>query len=182
MKKSAKLLLESKTPEEYVENALKCRLTPPEKAKLTRLWREKTGYTQEELIHARNRNEYWKKRKVQGAAARTKKRMQQHDYSLASTIEWTPERIEEFIKLNRKDAFGRYLHRDWELAMHFGTSIPSIQYMRRKYNKVRKMLGPGARHARILEYMGCSEMVLQRGGPQARQRSFAKQPQRSRSS
>ncbi len=174
MKKSEKLLLESKTPDEYVANALISRFSPSEKARLTRIWMERTGYTREDLVLARNRNEYWKKRKMQGAAVRTKKRMQMHDYSLAPTVDWTPERIDEFIRLNRKDAYGRYTHRDWELAMHFGTSIPSIQYLRRKYNRIRKMLGPGARKARIMEYMQCSELVLQRGGPRTRQRAAAK--------
>jgi len=97
--------------------------------------------------------------------------MNAHDYSHGKAILWTRENLAEFLELNRKDAYGRYLHRDWELAAHFGTSIPSIQYVRRKYNKVRRMLGPKARSEKILDYLSCSEVVLQHGGPAARKRT-----------
>ncbi len=172
MKKSEKLILESTSPDEYVENSLKSRLKPAEKAKLARLWMEATGYTRDDIIRARNRNSYWRKRKMEGAAERTKRRMETHDYSQGKNIEWSREHIAEFLKLNRKDSYGRYVHRDWELAKYFGTSIPSIQYLRRKYNKVRKMLGPNSRREKIIEYMRCSELVLQHGGPKSRKRSI----------
>lgn len=168
MKKSEKLIIESATPDEYVANSLKSKLKPADKAKLARIWMERTGYTREDIIRARNRNAYWRKRKMEGAAERTRRRMQEHDYSKGKAIEWTRERIEEFIALNRKDAYGRYIHRDWELAQHFETSIPSIQYMRRKYNKIRKMLGLSAKRDKVIDYMSCSELVLQRGGPKSR--------------
>jgi len=170
MKKSEKLIIESATPDEYVENSLKSKLKPAEKARLARIWMERTGYTREDIIRARNRNAYWKKRKMEGATERTKRRMLEHNYSEGTAKEWTRERIEEFISLNRKDAYGRYIHRDWELAQHFGTSIPSIQYMRRKFNKIRKMLGPGAKKSKVIDYMSCSELVLQHGGPKSRKR------------
>ena len=170
MKKSERMILESKTPDEYVANSLKSRLSPAEKAKLARLWMQETGFKREDIIHARNRSEYWQKRKMAGATERTKRRMAQHDYSNGKTIIWTREDLAEFLSLNRKDTYGRYLYRDWELAAHFGTSIPSIQYLRRKCNKVRKMLGPGARRDKIIDYMSCSELVLQRGGPKALKR------------
>jgi hypothetical protein len=73
--------------------------------------------------------------------------------------------LKEFLDLNGKDKSGRYLHRDWELANHFGTTIPSVQYLRRKYLRVRELLGPRARKEKILEYMVSSEIVLQNGGP-----------------
>jgi hypothetical protein len=170
MRKSERLILDSQSPDEYVSNSLKSRLSPAEKAKLARLWMERTGYTREDIIQARNRNAYWRMRKMQGAAERTKRRMETHDYSRGKNIEWTRERLAEFLTLNRKDAYGRYLRRDWELAAHFGTSIPSIQYLRRKYNKVKKMLGPSAKREKILDYMSCSELVLQHGGPKSRRR------------
>ncbi len=171
MKKSEKLILESATPDEYVENSLKSRLKPAEKARLARLWMQATGFTREDIIRARNRNSYWRKRKMEGASERTKRRMETHDYSQGKNIEWSREHIAEFLNLNRKDSYGRYIHRDWELAEHFSTSIPSIQYLRRKYNKVRKMLGPSARREKIIEYMQCSELVLQHGGPKSRKRA-----------
>lgn len=170
MKKSERLILESSDPDEYVLNSLKSRLTPAEKARLARLWMENSGYTREDIIQARNRNTYWRKRKMDGAAERTKRRMEEHNYSQGGNIEWTREHLTEFLTLNRKDAYGRYLHRDWEIAEHFGTSIPSIQYLRRKFNKVRKMLGTGARKEKVIEYMSCSELVLQHGGPKSRKR------------
>ncbi|GAB6277422.1 MAG: hypothetical protein SAMD01599839_19620 [Rectinema sp.] len=176
MKKSEKLILESSNPDEYVSNSLKSRLSPAEKAKLARLWMENTGYTRDDIIRARNRNIYWRKRKMEGAAERTRRRMEEHDYSQSKNIEWTREHIAEFLTLNRKDMYGRYLHRDWELAAQFETSIPSIQYLRRKYNKVRKMLGPAARREKIIDYMSCSELVLQHGGPKSRKRKRSSLP------
>ena len=167
MKKAERMILESRTPDEYVENSLKSRLSHAEKAKLARLWMQGTGFNREDIIHARNRSEYWRKRKMAGTRERTKRRMAQHDYSKGKTIVWTRENIAEFLSLNRKDAYGRYLYRDWELAALFSTSIPSIQYLRRKFNKVSKMLGPGARRDKVIDYMSCSELVLQRGGPKA---------------
>jgi hypothetical protein len=170
MRKSERLILESQTPDEYVSNSLKSRLSPAEKAKLARLWMENTGYTRNDIIQARNRSLYWRKRKMEGAAERTKRRMEEHDYSQGKNVEWSREHIAEFLTLNRKDAYGRYLRRDWELAAHFETSIPSIQYLRRKYNKVKKMLGPGSKREKIIDYMSCSELVLQHGGPKSRKR------------
>jgi len=164
--------LDSRNPEEYVQNSLKSRLSPAEKAKLARLWMESTGYTREDIIQARNRSTYWRKRKMEGAAERTKRRMEQHDYSQGKNIEWTRERLDEFLTLNRKDAYGRYLRRDWELAEHFGTSIPSIQYLRRKYNKVKRcsVLEPNVRRFSItwvVPSLCCSTEVRNRAGEEA---------------
>jgi len=168
MKKFEKLILESMTPEEYVTNSLKSHFSASEKARLARIWMQKTGFSKDDILRARNRNEYWRVRKMEGSGERTKRRMESHDYSQGKNVVWTRENIEEFLSLNRKDSFGRYFHRDWELAQRFRTSIPSIQYLRRKYNKVRKMLGPNARREKIIEYMRCSELVLQHGGPKFR--------------
>ena len=80
-------------------------------------------------------------------------------------MQWTSERIQEFLDLNKKDSSGRYIQKDWELANHFDTSIPSIQYLRRKYLRVRELLGPRARKEKIIDYMGRSEIILMSGGP-----------------
>lgn len=165
MKKWEKIILESKTPDEYVENSRKSRLPPAEKAKLARQWMESTGFTKADILYARNRNPYWKKKKMEGADERTRRRLDLHDYSRGRSIHWTPHLMQEFLELNKKDSMGRYIHKDWELASHFNTSIPSIQYLRRKYIKVRQLLGPRARKEKILEYMSCSELVLANGGP-----------------
>lgn len=149
-------------------NSLKSNLAPSEKAKLARIWMERSGYTKEDILYARNRNEFWKKKKMEGSAERTKRRLGEHDYSSGAMVEWTAEKLKDFVELNRKDSSGRYLHKDWELAQHFGTSIPSIQYLRRKYLRVRELLGPRARKEKILDYMASSEIILQQGGPKKR--------------
>lgn len=165
MKKWEKLILESSTPEEYVERSLRSKLTPAEKAKLARQWMETTGFTKSDILYARNRNPFWKKKKMEGAEERTRRRLGMHDYSRGRTVQWTKERLQEFLELNKRDAADRYLHKDWELASHFDTSIPSIQYLRRKYLRVRELLGPKARKEKIVEFMASSEIVLTNGGP-----------------
>lgn len=165
MKKWEKIILESRTPEEYVDNSLKSRLLPAEKARLARQWMDATGFTKADILYARNRHPYWKKKKMEGADERARRRLDMHDYSRGRTAEWTPKRLQEFLDLNKKDSSGRYIHKDWELASHFGASIPSIQYLRRKYIKVREILGPRARKEKILAYMGYSEIILSNGGP-----------------
>ena len=160
MKKWEKIILESKTPEEYIENLLKLKLRSVEKAKLALAWMDATGYTKEDILYARNRNPYWKKKKMEGAEERTARRLSTHNYSEGAPIVWTRELLEEFLELNKKDAGGHYLYKDWELAEHFCTTIPSIQYMRRKYLRVKSLLGPRARKDKVLEYLGRSEVVL----------------------
>ncbi len=165
MKKYEKIILDSRTPDEYVDNSLKSKLTPAEKAALARVWMQQTGFTKEDILHARNRHPYWKKKKMEGADERTQRRLAMHDYTKGKTVVWDQRKLQEFLELNKKDASGRYVHKDWELAKRFGTTIPSIQYMRRKYKKVRDLLGPKARKEKIIEYMGYSEIVLSNGGP-----------------
>lgn len=160
MKKWEKIILESKTPEEYIENSLKSKLKPAEKAKLALAWMDATGYTKEDILYARNRNPYWKKKKMEGAEERAARRLSTHNYSEGAPIVWTRELLEEFVELNKKDSGGHYLYKDWELAEHFCTTIPSIQYMRRKYLRVKSLLGPRARKDKVLEYLGRSEVVL----------------------
>lgn len=168
MKKWEKAILESSTPDAYVENSLRSKLSPSQKAVLARQWMAATGYTKADILYARNRNPYWKKRKMEGAGERTRRRLDVHDYSRGQAIDWTEQRIKEFLELNRKDASGRYIHKDWEIASHFGTTIPSVQYLRRKYLRVRELLGPKARKEKIVEFMGSSEIVLANGGPAKR--------------
>jgi hypothetical protein len=170
MKKWEKTILESGTPDEYVANSLKSNLSPSAKAKLAREWMERTGYDTSDILYARNRNPYWKKKKMEGSSERTQKRLELHDYSSNESISWTTDRLQEFLDLNKKDTAGRYINKDWEIAQHFGTSIPSIQYLRRKYLRVREILGPRTRKEKVLEYLGSSEVVLQSGGPKKKSR------------
>src|SRR5512137_991233 len=132
MTKTETAILASKTPEDYIDRSLKARLPPAAKAKLARLWMEATGYTKEDILRARNRHPYWKKKKMEGSAERTRKRLAAHDYSGGSAVQWDEALVSEFLGLNKKGSDGRYEYKDWQLAEHFGATIPSIQYMRRK--------------------------------------------------
>jgi hypothetical protein len=165
MKKWEKIILGSRTPQEYVANSLRSKLAPAEKARLARQWMESTGFEKSDILYARNRNPYWKLKKRDGADERTRRRLVLHDYSRGSPKAWSEELLKEFLDLNGKDASGKYLRKDWELANHFSVSIPSIQYLRRKYLRVRELLGPRVRKEKIIQYMGSSEIVLSRGGP-----------------
>lgn len=171
MNKKEQAVLDSKTPEEYVDRSLRSKLGAARKAQLSRMWLEMTGYSHDDILYARNRHPYWKKRKLEGAAERTRKRMDMHDYSGAREQAWTPARISEFLELNRKDRAGSYLHKDWELANHLRTSIPSIQYMRRKYRKVVALIGTRVGKPRLIQAMGLSELLLSRGELPARRKS-----------
>jgi len=163
MTKAESSILESRTPEEYIDRSLKAKLSPAAKARLARLWMESTGYTKEDILRARNRHPYWKRKKMEGSAERTKRRLASHDYSRGGSVEWNSALVEEFLSLNGLDAEGRYEHKDWELAERFGATIPSIQYMRRKLRKVREILGPRAGTGRVVEYLLRAESVLSRG-------------------
>jgi hypothetical protein len=163
MTKTENAILASKTPQEYIDRSLKARLTPAAKAKLARLWMESTGYTKEDILRARNRHPYWKKKKMEGSAERTKKRLEHHDYSGGLAVQWNEGLVSEFLGLNKKMPDGRYMYKDWQLAEHFGATIPSIQYMRRKYSKVSKLLGSQASRSKMVEYLLRAESVLSRG-------------------
>lgn len=163
MTKTEMTILESRTPQDYIDRSLKARLTPAAKAKLARIWMESTGYSKEDILRARNRHPYWKKKKMEGSAERTKKRLAAHDYSGGSAVQWDERLVSEFLGLNRKGPDGRYEHKDWQLAERFGATIPSIQYMRRKLSKVAEILGSKAPRPKVVEYLLRAESVLSRG-------------------
>jgi hypothetical protein len=163
MTKTETTILESKTPADYIDRSLKARLSPAAKAKLARLWMESTGYTKEDILRARNRHPYWKRKKMEGSAERTRKRLAAHDYSGGASVQWDSGLVSEFLGLNKRDAEGRYLQKDWQLAERFGATIPSIQYMRRKLSKVEGLLGARASQGKVIEYLLRAESVLSRG-------------------
>ncbi len=163
MTKSEETILNAADPTAYIETSLKSRLPPAAKARLARLWMEKTGYTKEDILRARNRHPYWRKKKMEGSVERTRRRLAAHDYSGGVEVAWTRERVDEFLSLNGKDKNGRYAMKDWQLAEHFHASIPSIQYMRRKCRKVESLLGARASRAKVLDYLMRAESVLKRG-------------------
>lgn len=163
MTKAETAILGAKNPAEYIEASLKSRLSPAAKAKLAKTWMEKTGYSREDILYARNRHPYWRKKKMEGSVERTRRRLAAHDYSTGDARPWTRGRVEEFLSLNAKGKDGRYERKDWQLAERFGASIPSIQYMRRKCRKVEDLLGSRASHAKVVDYLLCAESVLSRG-------------------
>jgi hypothetical protein len=115
-------------------------LTPGRKAYITRLWLEKKKYSIEDIKRARNRHPYWKKKKMEGSSERNELRRQEHDYRGNGSLEWDEKTVKEFINMNKKDKKGNYVHKDFELAQHFNTTIPSIQHYRRKYNMAMNIL------------------------------------------
>lgn len=140
MSKAKNILLNCKNPAEYIDKCIKSSLTRYEKAAATIEWRKITGFTLEDIKYARHRHPYWKKKKHKGAKERNMKRHEDYNFSDPEyVIDWTVDLIEEFILLNRKEN-GIYINKDRELAKHFETTIPSIQYMRRKYNFALKLL------------------------------------------
>ena len=163
MTKTETAILDSKTPEDYIDRSLKARLPPAAKAKLARLWMETTGYTKEDILRARNRHPYWKRKKMEGSAERTRRRLAAHDYSGGASVQWDQALVTEFLGLNRKGGDGRYVQKDWQLAERFGATIPSIQYMRRKLSKVELLLGARASQGKVVEYLLRAESVLSRG-------------------
>ncbi len=133
-------LLKCNTPAEYIDKCIKSSLSRYDKAAVTIEWRKLKGFTIEDIKYARHRHPYWKKKKHKGAKERNMKRYEEYDFSDPEyIIDWSDDLIEEFISLNRKED-GIYINKDHELAKHFGTTIPSIQYIRRKYNKALKVL------------------------------------------
>lgn len=133
-------LLKCKTPAEYIDKCIKSSLSRYEKAVVTTEWKKITGYTIDDIKYARHRHPYWKKKKHKGARERNMKRYKEYDFSDPDFfIIWTDELLEQFVLKNKKQS-GIYINKDHELAKHFRTTIPSIQYLRRKYNKALKVL------------------------------------------
>jgi hypothetical protein len=163
MTKTESTILESKTPEDYIDRSLKARLSPAAKAKLARQWMEATGYSKEDILRARNRHPYWKRKKMEGSAERTRRRLAEHDYSGGASVQWDAALVSEFLSLNRRGPDGRYEQKDWQLAERFNATIPSIQYMRRKLSKVEGLLGARASQGKVVEYLLRAESVLARG-------------------
>lgn len=133
-------LMKCKTPEEYIDKSIKSSIPRGKKASVTREWCRLNGYTIEDIKYARHRHPYWKKKKQQGYKERNIERFNKYDFSNPEYfIVWDDELISEFVQMNKK-VKGIYLQKDRELAEHFKTTIPSIQYLRRKYCKALKIL------------------------------------------
>ncbi len=167
-------ILSAENPAEYIEASFRSRLCPADKARLSRLWMEKTGYTRADILYARNRHPYWRREKMEGAALRTRDRLASHNYSKGGSIRWTRDRIEAYLDFDVPRKAGGYEKKDWEVALHFGTSIPSIQYMRRKIRKAKALLDGRAARETLVAYLLCAESVLSQGALAARKAAAAK--------
>ena len=165
MTKNEQRLFNSRNPNEYIDNSLRVKLRPSEKAKVTRMWLAKTKYTIEDIQHARNVHPYWKKKKMEGSYERNEYRKSFHDYTKYGTVEWDEKTIKEFIQMNKKDKSGRYVNKDHEMARHFNSTIPGIQHYRRKYNMAIKILDKEKEKPttkRIYDLIVQSEQILRR--------------------
>lgn len=163
LSKTEQAILNAKTPEDYVDLSVRSKLPPRAKARLAKDWMRKTGCSVEDIVRARNRHPYWKAKKQENASERAKNRLAMHSYAAGSEIEWTSELVAEFLEKNRRDKDGNYVYRDWQLAEHFGTTIPSIQYMRRKFIRLQGAVGAQAlKKNKLVESMKRSEVVLKK--------------------
>jgi DNA-binding protein HU-beta len=156
-------VMAARTPDEYVDESVRSRLPPRAKARLAKVWMRKTGYSVDDIVHARNRHPYWKQKKQENAADRARSRLARHSYSGGGEVEWTAESIGEFLDMNRKDKDGNYAYRDWQIAERFNSTIPSIQYMRRKLIRLQTAArGEPLSKNRLVDSMKRSEVVLKR--------------------
>ena len=140
---SEKQILNARTPDEYIHRSLYSDVPRGRKTVLCRQWKEKTGFTSEDIQYARNRHPYWKDKKMSGWQERNQKRWSEHDYRKVkkNRIEaFESDVIEKFCMLNKKDKNGNYLMKDWEIAKELKLSIPSVQHWRRKYLLVLRLL------------------------------------------
>jgi len=134
-------VLNSKTPEQYIDRCLNSKIKRGRKIALAKEWMEKTGHTVEDIKHARHRHPYWKKKKQEGYQVRNMARWSEFDYTedRGHGIAWPDKDIKKFLEVDVKDKNGKYIHCDRELAKMFETTIPSIQHMRRKRNLIFKI-------------------------------------------
>lgn len=170
-----KRILLATTPMEYIDKSIKSRLNSREKARLALLWMRKTGYTAKDIRDARNRHPYWRSIKMSGNLERTERRFRKHNYRQSkSKKKWDIEKVQMFLELNIKDKNGNYIYKDWQIAKKLRTSIPSVQYWRRKRNMILKILGSNATPMGILEYLSVSEQYLRKDMNMRRKKSDRK--------
>jgi len=163
--KEEKMLLKARTPKDYIDKSLKCKISPGRKAFVTRHWLDKKSYTIEDIKYARNRHPYWKGKKMEGTAERNAMRTQEHNYSSGNNLFWDEELIKTFITANKKDKKGNYINKDWELARDFECTIPAIQHMRRKYNMAVKIITSSkgtVTTKRLIDHLMLGESVLRK--------------------
>lgn len=153
-----KKLLSAKNPAQYIQRSLESKLSRGEKGSITRDWLEKSGYTHEDILHARNRNDYWKEQKGKGSYKRTLTRIKKLNFAKKGQPRkaWTESDLGKFYDLNSELA-------DWQLAQKFKTSLPAVNHIRRKFKLARLVLEKGRKPANkvgILKLAKSDEKVL----------------------
>jgi len=138
--KGKRYLMDSKNPMEYIERSISADVPRGVKATITHEWLAKTGYTIDDIMKARHRHPYWKKKRLEGNTERNMERIRAYNFSRGGHTEWDESLIKRFLQMSGHLSDGSYKTPDHELARIFQTSIPSIQYMRRKLNLVEKVL------------------------------------------
>lgn len=138
--KGEQYLLDSKSPSEYIERSIRANIPRGVKATITHEWLKKTGFTIDDIVKARHRHPYWKKKKLEGNSERNLERMRAYNFSRGGRTGWDDALIKKFLSLSKKLPDGTYKTPDHAIAKSFETTIPSIQYMRRKLNLVEKVL------------------------------------------
>lgn len=166
---SKKQIINAKTPMEFIHRCIYTTLSNGEKQVASREWRNKTGHTVKDIMYARHRHPYWKLKKHVGHKERYVRRNKLHRYfevsGRKSFKRYTDEELLEFVKMNKVDKDGNYPIPDKDIAKHFGTSIPSVQYLRRKLNCSLTILEKGNKtytETMILNLIKDSEHVLRR--------------------
>ena len=155
MNKDKELLLSAKTPNEYIQYSLVVKISSGRKSKITKEWFEKTKFTVEDIMYARNRNQYWKYRKGIGGIERNKLRQIKHNYRIDGDIGhimWPNKNIRLLIDNNDHC-------KDWKLAKMLKTTIPAIQGYRRKINMLEK-LNIEQKHKDYMRLIKISETTL----------------------
>lgn len=134
-KAEKKKLFSAKTPDKYIDKTIQSRLSRGMRAKITREWLEKTGYTIEDIQYARNRHPYWKKKKSKGSSERQVERLKKFDFREkgAANLIWTDEMLKDFLSKNSSMS-------DHELAKYFQTTLPAINHIRRKIKLSERIL------------------------------------------
>ena len=91
---------------------------------------------------------------------RNKLRLQVHHYGANRRgfgKGYSVKEIEYFLSLNQKGENGRYTNTDVQIAQLLATSLATIQYLRRKFNMIRRLNIESDKH---VEYMMMSEKTL----------------------
>lgn len=159
MEKGREYLMRAKDPNEYIKRCILSSVPRGKKAVITHEWLVKTGYSIDDIAKARSMNPYWKKRRLKGNVERTKARIKEYDFSVSKQTGWNEDLIIKFVLKNERNEDGSYKIPDYQLAKYFQTTIPAIQYMRRKHNLMLKVMEYTSEY-KIIELMEKSENAI----------------------